>query len=107
MNEHQRSLFTPTNYGDTVPAVHGSATSEAAARSITPRLNQLQQCVLALIRAAPDGLTDENGIDASGLSPSTYRPRRIELTARGLVRDSGKTRKTRSGRAAVVWEATK
>jgi hypothetical protein len=39
---------------------------------------------------------------ALGMNPSTQRPRRIELERRGLVVKDG-TRKTSSGRMAVVW----
>ncbi len=51
-----------------------------------------------------NGATDFEIQKASGLNPSTQRPRRIELVECGLVRDSGKTRPTPSGRKAVVWE---
>jgi hypothetical protein len=50
------------------------------------------------------GGTDEELQDALGMNPNTQRPRRIELVERGLVRDSGRTRKTKSGRRATVWE---
>ena len=51
------------------------------------------------------GATDEEQQDGLDMNPSTQRPRRIELVQRGLVHDSGRTRPTRSGRAAVVWVA--
>jgi hypothetical protein len=40
------------------------------------------------------------------MDPNTERPRRRELQLNGLVRDSGERRLNRSGRRAVVWEAT-
>lgn len=36
----------------------------------------------------------------------TVRPRRVELTARGLVADSGARRATDTGRQAIVWKIT-
>lgn len=87
------------------PAQAHSATSKAAAESIRPAAATLRAAVLRLIRTYPGGLTDEEGIDLTGLSPSTYRPRRIENVRAGLIRNSGRTRKTRSGRDATVWEA--
>jgi hypothetical protein len=96
-----RTLF------DDPPAQSHSDTSVAAAQAIKPNANRLRMLVLEAIRAAgADGLTDEEGIAATQLSPSTYRPRRIESVQAGLVVDSGRTRKTASGRSAVVWFST-
>ena len=87
-------------------AVQGSETSSAAAARIegSPRL-MARASVLEAIRGNPEGLTDERGIEITGLDPSTYRPRRVELVQSGGVYDSGKTRMTKSGREAVVWRA--
>lgn len=87
-----------------IPYVLYSDTSRSAAQAIRPDTSRLRIKVLAAI-VTGGGLTDEEGIDATGLSPSTYRPRRIELVETGRVQDSGETRLTRSGRKAVVWEA--
>jgi hypothetical protein len=87
------------------PAVNGSATSAAAADSLKPKtLNAMQQRVLELLQATPDGLTDEEMARRLGMNPSTQRPRRIELARRGLVVTCG-TRRTASGRNADVWRA--
>jgi hypothetical protein len=93
-----RTLF------DDPPAQQHSETSVAAAEAIKPDVGRLRQLVLdAIRRAGDDGLTDEEMLAAVQLAPSTGRPRRIELVQRGLVRDSGRTRKTASGRSAAVW----
>jgi hypothetical protein len=85
------------------PSVNGSATSAAAADSIGPAtLNALQRRVLELLASWPQGLTDEEMQHKLGMNPSTQRPRRIELARRGLVVEAG-TRKTASGRMAVMW----
>lgn len=86
------------------PAQRHSEPSVAAATAIRPDASRLRAAVLAAIAAA-GGLTDEEGIDHTGLSPSTYRPRRVELVQAGAVADSGTTRPTRSGRKAAVWVA--
>jgi hypothetical protein len=39
------------------------------------------------------------------MDPSSQRPRRVELVTGGQVVDSGRKRKTVSGRQAVVWTA--
>lgn len=85
------------------PSVRGSATSQAAAATLTPQtLNALQRRVLAFIAARPDGATDEEIAAGCGLNPSTARPRRIELERRGLVVEAG-ARKAKSGRYATAW----
>ncbi len=106
---HQGSLFGGMNcHGEVIvppaPSQRHSTTSVAAASEIAPALNDLQVRLLAFLRERGDeGATDEEGIEALGWSPSTYRPRRVELVAKGLVRDQGRQRKCRSGRNAVVW----
>lgn len=81
-----------------------SATSAAAARSNTKRTAGEQlRMVLAVLRACPNGATDEQVAAYSNIAPNAARPRRIELVRQGLVYDSGKVRATASGRNAVVW----
>ena len=84
-----------------------SATSKDAARLIEPTRGTLRERVLEVIRgnAVLGGLTDEEGMEITGLPPSTYRPRRVELVEANLIVDSGRTRRTKSGRQAVVWVA--
>jgi hypothetical protein len=76
--------------------------SRSAAQSIAPAAGTLRARVLAVIEAG--ACTDEEGMVISGIGPSTYRPRRVELWEAGLVRQAG-TRATKSGRSAVVWAA--
>lgn len=95
------------------PAQGHSATSKAAAASVS-RLGARER-VLAAVRKAgkpylnPEpfgcvfGATDEEIAEATGMNPSSARPRRVELQRDGLIMDSGYTRKTKSNRAAVVW----
>jgi hypothetical protein len=40
------------------------------------------------------------------ITPSSLRTRRAELRAKGEVRNSSLTRKTKNGRTAIAWEAT-
>lgn len=91
-------------HGKPAPAQEHSETSKAAARRIEARRSSLRQRVIDAI-LVNGGLTDEEGIRITEMSPSTYRPRRIELVELNAVEDSGLTRKTKSGRSAVVWRA--
>lgn len=86
------------------PAQEGSGTSVAAARRIEPVRENLRQRVYQAVREAhPGGLTEQEIEDATGLPGNTVRPRIVELVNRAGLVDSGRTRKTRSGREAVVW----
>ena len=86
------------------PSVNGSATSAAAADSLAPAtLNAMQRRVYELLCRRPS--TDEEIADELSMNPSTVRPRRGELARRGLIVESG-TRRTSSGRMAVIWKAT-
>ncbi len=86
------------------PAQAHSATSVESAQAIEPCSQTLRAYVLTHIRSMGDhGATDEAIQRALDMNPSTQRPRRIELVAAGLVRDSGQTRRTASGRSAVAW----
>lgn len=99
----QGNLFD-LGHPDMPPAQRHSETSVAAAVEVKPEAAKLRAVVLEFIQSRGEhGVTDEEGIAWTGLNPSTYRPRRIECVEAGQVVDSGTTRKTKSGRAAVVW----
>jgi hypothetical protein len=84
-----------------------SPTSQAAATAIRPDANRLRAAVLEFLRTrGADGATDEDGIEGTGIGPSTFRPRRVELVELAMVKDSGTKRRTKSGRLAAVWIAT-
>lgn len=81
-----------------------SATSEAAAKSMEPHAGSLRAAVLDWLRVRGNyGCTDDELFLWIAGSQNAIRPRRVELVKSGLVKDSGTTRKTRSGRAATVW----
>ncbi len=81
-----------------------SKTSKDAASEIERSASTLRGYVYRFIWNKGDaGATDDQIQMALRMEGSTERPRRIELQDKRLVKDSGKTRKTRSGRQAVVW----
>ena len=65
----------------------------------------LQSWVYRTIKDAGDyGVTDDElFMELPTDNQSSIRPRRIELVRAGLVKDSGRKRKTSSGRQATVW----
>ena len=87
------------------PAQRHSETSRAAAASLdADALNAMQRRVLEYLETHGPS-TDEEIATGLDMNPSTQRPRRIELQKRGLVVEAG-TRKTVSGRKAVVWRVS-
>ena len=87
-----------------IPFQRHSPTSRGAARAMRGSADSKRQQVAEAIRqAGAFGLTDEECQEAAQLAGNCQRPRRIELQRLGAVVDSGRTRLTRSGRAATVW----
>jgi hypothetical protein len=86
------------------PSVNGSATSAAAADSLSPAtLNAMQRRVYEFLKwRGATGATDEEMQSEIPMPASTQRPRRVELARKGLIVECG-TRRTTSGRMAVVW----
>ncbi len=91
----------------TAPFVRHSATSEAAARSIKVNAGTYRAQVYDYLIWCQNGATDEQMQMGIPMGASTQRPRRVQLVADGLVRDSGRKAKTSSGKAAVVWEVVR
>lgn len=88
------------------PAVRGSETSEAAAKSIAPESETLRDKILAAIRArGRNGLTDDEGEVMLSMRHQTYSARRRELYLAGRIILSGARRWTRARRFADVYIA--
>lgn len=104
MSERQLSFLNPKPRPPTAPYQSHSHTSKVAADKILAQTGRLEQLVYRELKSSPQGLTDLELQSRLNLDGSTQRPRRVKLQQLGLVRDSGRTRVTRSGRSAVVWE---
>ena len=88
------------------PHAAKSETSAAAAAAIAGAISRLQATVLDYVRKQGNrGATDEETAAGLRMQIDTTRARRVELRDLGVVRDSGTTRPTQHGRAAVVWIA--
>ena len=86
------------------PFVAGSDTSEAAARSVEATAPRDQDRILASVGARhSDGMTCDELEVALGLSHQTASARVRDLVKAGRIIDSGKRRKTRTGRSAAVY----
>ncbi|MFZ6002631.1 MAG: hypothetical protein ACOYXM_01730 [Actinomycetota bacterium] len=77
---------------------------QAAERSSTGPGSPLAQAILSELRARPGGATDDE-LQATFYEspPGSVSKRRCDLVRAGLVADSGRTRRTRWGRDAVIW----
>lgn len=86
---------------------NGKATSREAAVAAEPRAGTWRAKVLEFVRSKGErGATRDEAIAALGMNPSTLRPRWLELSEAGLIRDSGRTRKNANGLKVEVYEAT-
>lgn len=82
-----------------------SATSRASAAAVDGGSKKdTDRAAILLLLAHTGPLTDEQIQTATGIEGNTERPRRRELQQAGLVRNSGHTAKTASGRNAFLWE---
>jgi hypothetical protein len=82
----------------------GPETSRDAAYAIAAHAPVQRASIFEYIHArGADGGTDDEGEIALNIIPQSYTPRRGELVRAGHVIDSGQRRKTRRGRAAIVW----
>lgn len=88
------------------PYVRHSATSNAAAGAIKPsKVDRDRASLMIALALFRDGLTDD-GLQAFTCLPGdSERPRRISLLRDGLIYDTGRKERTRSGKLAVVWKA--
>ena len=85
-------------------------TSRAGAGDVRLRLGSQQAQLLAVYAADPNGLTDEQAGDLSGLSANRsccYWKRCSELRHKGFLRDTGRTAEASSGSMQMVCEITK
>lgn len=96
---------------ETIPRARAGhpQTSHDAAASVT-KLGEKQNDVLLVIKTITGSCTLEELVETydgvvnvAEQSPSGIRSRCSELVKLGLVENSGERRKTRSGRAAIVW----
>ncbi len=89
------------------PYQRHSDTSRTAAVAVEPKAGTLRAIVLAWLRnRGDDGGTDEEMQVGIPMDGNTQRPRRRELQKTGMIRDSGNTRRTTSGKTSVVWIVT-
>lgn len=100
----QMSLLTENRIGKFQRPGNAAETQRAAAVMAYPASGTQRAKVLDFIDSSGEyGATDEEIQVFLGMNPSTQRPRRVELVEGGWIEDSGRRRKTRSRRDAVVW----
>jgi hypothetical protein len=82
-------------------------TSREAAEEVTPRIRELQAAVLRYaMQCGFRGFTDPAMNDYFDCRSSTYRTRRAELVALGLIEDTGNRIGEGKGRKHAVWRIT-
>ena len=106
--DHRAALGDAPLFGAPKLPRNPRPTQVKAAERVAPRMFTQRARVLSIIREYSQfevnpGITDEAIADALCMSLNSVRPRRLELLEAGWVKDSGRTRKTRSGSDAIVW----
>lgn len=101
----------PAQVARTIPARRSDpGTSHGAAAAVTVKANNQRGILLAAFGATadPEGLTDEQAMEASvGVSPtSEYAKRCSELRDAGLIQETGGTRMGNAGRPRIVSAIT-
>ncbi len=81
-----------------------SKTSRDAARSKRPTAGSDEARVMFALLDRPD--TDDGVEERLSMRHQNCSARRRSLVLKGIVASTGRTRKTRSGRKAQVWEVT-
>ncbi|URD60472.1 hypothetical protein M8312_11865 [Sphingomonas sp. KRR8] len=82
-------------------------TSHEAAEAASITIRKIQQEVLAFsCQCGVRGYTDLELADFFDSTSSTYRTRRSELVALGLVEDTGSRVSVNGGRRHAIWAAT-
>lgn len=80
----------------------------ATSKAIEPKIakSDYQVQVVNLIRGEGErGLTDKEGEALTGRTHESYSGCRRTLVLKGLIKDSGRKRRTPSGNWAIVWVA--
>jgi hypothetical protein len=92
-------------FGDyKLPYQKHSPTSRQAAERAIPTAGTHRGILFdRFVELGSYGATDEELQDMTKINPSSERPRRVKLLEDGWIKDSGRTRSTRSGAQAVVW----
>ena len=102
----QESLFDRPDFRRdlTTTGKNHPDTSVEAGQRVLPRSGTYRRIVfLFILRAFPEGYTDEEMQSLLAMPPNTQRPRRNELMNDDWIVDSGKRRKNASGLNAIVW----
>ena len=104
---HQPDLFAAPRHTRSPNRGSGTrATSAEAKAAVDPLGPKLRREVFEAIASRGEtGATDEEVVRITGLSPSTARPRRVELVEAGLVVATNVRRRGASGRSLMVWRA--
>ena len=105
MKETITGQFDSRSFPDRPGHVFGSETSKDAAKKVDGSASAKREIIFNLILAAVDGMTCDDVEVALDMRHQTASARVRELVLAGRISDTGRTRKTRSGSGARVYEA--
>jgi len=96
-------LFEHADRYPNAPGFKARDTSAEAAEAAKPKAPLLRNLCLDLLIQST-GLTADEVAGRAGFSVLSIRPRLTELSALGLIVDSGERRRNDSGKRAIVWK---
>jgi hypothetical protein len=103
----EKRLSDPVSNALNPPPRSATATQIEAHRLAVPASGAKKLTYLThLAERWPDGATDWEATDATGILRSSIQPTRNSLINAGWVEDSGRTRTEKTGRPAAVWRLT-
>lgn len=97
----QQGLFDRKQKYPTAPGWKDRDTSEAAAEAIKPKADTLRQKVMTALSLRP--MSTDDTADVLDEDKLAVRPRFSELSAMGLIEDTGRRTRNVSGKMAIVW----
>jgi hypothetical protein len=108
MLQHDHDRQQPSPHADTersaVPRGHRATSGQAADRFAQHAPRVAAQVRRAFEDAGPEGLADHELEQAlPRLSANSVRPRRVYMTKKGILADSGRRRAAPSGTPCIVW----
>jgi predicted HTH transcriptional regulator len=104
MSDQQIQLFQ--KYGEAYARRTDPETAhDSAKKERGERASRLEKEIFDTLKRNPNGLTNHEIVEVTGLSWNTCTPRIAPLVRKNMVMDSGERRKGPTSHSCIVWKA--